>query len=196
MFETEQALESMFGGTGMKPSEMLEIKLFDWKEGSSEKDCDRIALKLIEGVVANMAETLVVSGIGIEPCETKPKLGCSTKDDLPPLADEPQVNDEAAWFDSEIESVIEFPADEKLVYYLKCPVVGSRTSRSRFKAIVFSGYKFSKMEKITGGVGATKVINITEEAIEHQLPCFKIKTDAGERLIYAKEAYVTRSSIL
>jgi hypothetical protein len=196
MLEVERALVAMLGGARLKPSGVLDVKLFDLHERCSPDGGDLIALKLIEGAISNIAEKLIASGVRIWPNITMPMIDCSVPDKISPVADEPEQINDILGFDSEIESIVESPAEEKLVYYLKC--IGTPTQResSRFKAVVFSGYCSHKMEKATSAKGPQKIIDIAELTKEGSLTSFRITTNAGDRLICAKDAYVTRLSTL
>ncbi len=183
---TEVALMKHLGLTGVVPFELIEIVLFDWS--GAPNGGNSAAELLIKSAIADIAETLMASGIGIRPFEV---LDCEEPPE--PLHSLPRTRDlgSRSRFDSEIESVMEFPDEGQLVFYLKCADDASQSS-VQFKAIVFSGFTSYRLDLESKSYGRPKLIEISECGENGRQTVFEITTDTGNRYVTASTAHVTR----
>ena len=91
---------------------------------------------------------------------------------------------EIHWHDSEIESVIEIPAKDQLIYNIQYP---ENWNLNIFvpKAIVFSGYHSHAIEEMPFE-GNPTILAVSVIKQEAGFTTFKIETNAGNRFVTAK----------
>lgn len=196
MLEADEGLASIIGIPSTRSLERPEVRQFDLHEKVFSSEDDAVALKLIRGAISSFAHELMDLGLNIEAYDARPHLEDSSPVRLGPLPQGAKTVAQPRLFDSEIESVIEFVAEEMLVYYLKCPTTADQKRNARFKTIVFTGYRAFYKNKAALADGPLKLIDILENTSVAHGSSFEIKTNSGSRFIAAREAYVTRSSTM
>ncbi|MFL1455851.1 hypothetical protein ACJO5Y_15560 [Marinobacter sp. GN3S48] len=95
---------------------------------------------------------------------------------------------EIHWHDSEIESVVETPAKDELVYNVQYP---ENWSQNFFiaKAITFSGYHSHIVEEMPI-VGNPTILAASVAKREGGYTTVKLETNAGNRFVTAKGVHI------
>ena len=91
---------------------------------------------------------------------------------------------EVHWHDSEIESVIEIPAKDELIYNIQYPENWGQNIFAP-KAITFSGYHSHVIEEIPFE-GNPTILAVTIVKEEGVFTTIKLETNAGSRYVTAK----------
>jgi len=88
------------------------------------------------------------------------------------------------WHDSEIESVVEIPAKDQLIYNIQYP---ENWDQNIFvpKAITFNGYHSHAIEEMPFE-GNPTILAVSVEKEESGFTTIKLETNAGNRYITAK----------
>lgn len=196
MLETEQALRRVLGVHSRKSIQRLMTGLLNLNKWPNASSHNAIAITLIRGAISSLAQTLMASGLNIEPYEAIPPSDDSALHGWVSLAEGDDLVAQPGSFDSEIEAVCEFSAEKKLVYYLKCASTAGQNQSTRLKTIVFTGYRACQMGKAAPTDGPLTLIDVVENRSVVDGNSFEIKTNAGSRFISAEEAYVTRSLLM
>lgn len=193
LLEAEQTLRRVLGAQSRKSIQRLIKGLLDLNKWPNPSSHDAITLTLIRGAISSLAQTLISSGLNIEPYETIPPSEDSLSHGWASIAEGDDLVAQPGSFDSEIEAVCEFSAEKKLVYYLKCASTPDQNQSTRLKTIVFTGYRACQMGKAAPTDGPLTLIDVVENRSVADGNSFEIKTNAGSRFISAEKAYVTRS---
>lgn len=92
--------------------------------------------------------------------------------------------DEIHWHDSEIESVIEIPAKDELIYNIQYPENWDK-NRLVPKAITFYGYHSHAIEEMPFQ-GNPTILGVSVVKEEGEFTTIKLETNAGNRYVTAK----------
>lgn len=186
MRRTEVALMGHLDLRGVEPFELIEIVLFDWD--GTPNGGNSAAELLIKSAIADIADTLMASGVGIRPFVV---LEYEEPPEPLHLHDRPKTRelDGCSRFDSEIESVMELPSEGQIICYLKCADDASQ-SGVQFKTIVFSGVTSYRLDLESESDGCPKLIKISDCGQSGHQTVFEITTDTGNRYVAASKAEV------
>lgn len=95
---------------------------------------------------------------------------------------------EIHWHDSEIESVVEIPAKDQLIYNVQYP---ESWDQNLFvpKAIIFSGFHSHAVEEVPFE-GNPTILSASEIKQEADYTTIKLETNAGNRFVTAKSCTI------
>ena len=95
---------------------------------------------------------------------------------------------EIHWHDSEVESVIEIPAKDELVYNVQYPEDWNKNTFAP-KAITFSGYHSHVVEEMPFE-GNPTILAVSVVNREGDYTTVKLETNAGNRFVTAKSVHL------